>query len=180
MKKFVCLYVIVLLTAAVFVLISGCAKKETVIESSSSSQNEAKQEAVTPPKPETVNPAVVEEQKVVSAQTIEKLADIHFDFDEDILRPEDRVILNGHANWLLKNTEYKVRIEGNCDERGTEEYNLALGQRRADTAKQYLTDMGVDGKRITTVTYGKERPVDPAHNEEAWVKNRNDHFVLNK
>ncbi len=70
-----------------------------------------------------------------------------------------------------------MRIEGNCDERGTVEYNLALGQKRADAAKAYLVNLGVDGKRLETVSYGKEKPVDPGHNEEAWAKNRRDHFT---
>ena len=81
-------------------------------------------------------------------------------------------------DWLLKNSEYKVKIEGNCDERGTEEYNMALGQRRSDEAKKYLLSMGIAIKRISTVTYGKDRPIDPGHDEEAWAKNRNDHFVI--
>jgi len=181
--------IILFLAAAVFVLVTGCAKKETVIQSSSQPQNEMKQEAVAPPKQEEVktSPAVAEvkpvtegKQKVAATQAMNKLRNIYFDYDEDVLRPEDRTILNAYANWLMKNPEYQVKIEGNCDERGTEEYNLALGQRRADNAKKYLTDMGVDGKRISTISYGKERPLDTAHNEAAWAKNRNDHFVLNK
>lgn len=181
--------IIVFLAAAVFVLVTGCATKETVIESSSQLQNEMKQEAVAPAKQKEVKtspaatalkPVTEGEQKVAATQTLNKLGNIYFDYNEDVLRPEDRTILNAHANWLVKNPEYQVKIEGNCDERGTEEYNLALGQRRADNAKKYLTDMGVDGKRISTISYGKERPLDTAHNEAAWAKNRNDHFVLNK
>ena len=71
-----------------------------------------------------------------------------------------------------------VTIEGHCDERGTNEYNLALGDRRAESAKRFLTDLGISATRLTTVSYGEERPVDPRHNEEAWAKNRRAHFVI--
>ena len=181
--------IIVFLTAAIFVLVTGCAKKETVIESSSQPQNEMKQESVAPPNQEAtkpvpaaaaVKPVTEGEQKVAVTQTLNTLEDIHFDFDQDILRPEDRTILNAHANWLMKNPEYQVKIEGNCDERGTEEYNMALGQRRADEAKTYLMNMGIDKKRISTISYGNDRPVASGHDEESRAKNRNDHFVLRK
>jgi peptidoglycan-associated lipoprotein len=122
-------------------------------------------------------PATESGQKIAAAQ---KLKDIHFDFDKYNLRPEDRTILGSHADWLLKNAGYKVKIEGNCDERGTEEYNMALGQRRADEAKKYLLNMGIAKKRISTISYGKDRPLDLGHDEDAWAKNRRDDFVLSK
>jgi len=103
---------------------------------------------------------------------------IYFDFDKSDLKPEARAILRKKADWLLKHPEYRVQIAGNCDERGTIEYNLALGQRRADAAKKFLVALGVDEARITTISYGEERPVDPRHNEEAWAKNRRDEFKL--
>ena len=82
------------------------------------------------------------------------------------------------ASAFQKYSTYKLAIEGNCDERGTVEYNLALGQKRADEAAKYLADLGVAKERIKTISYGKERPLDPGHNEEAWAKNRRDHFVV--
>jgi peptidoglycan-associated lipoprotein len=108
------------------------------------------------------------------------LENIHFDFDKSVLRKEDRAILKKHAAWLMENKNYTVMIEGNCDERGTDEYNLALGEKRAMEAKRYLKTLGVDASRIKTISYGKERPLDPGHNEEAWAKNRRDQFVLTK
>ena len=111
-------------------------------------------------------------------QEIKELADIHFDFDKYTLKDEARASLQKDAEWLAKNKDVKIVIEGNCDERGTAEYNLALGQRRAEAAAKYLIDMGIDAKRIKTVSYGLERPLDPRHNEEAWAKNRRDHFVV--
>ncbi len=103
------------------------------------------------------------------------LNDIYFDFDKYNIRPGDADILKKNYDWFAANPD-RVRIEGNCDERGTVEYNLVLGQKRADSTKSYMTKLGVDGKRMDTVSYGKERPVDPGHNEEAWAKNRRAHF----
>ena len=106
------------------------------------------------------------------------LKDIHFDFDKFSLKPEDREILKGHADWLLGHRDYLVTIEGHCDERGTTEYNLALGERRAGEAKRFLVDLGVAEARINTISYGKERPLDTGHDEEAWAKNRRAHFIV--
>lgn len=113
-----------------------------------------------------------------TAKALAALENIHFDFDKSFLRPGDRNILKQHSEWLLQNRNYSVVIEGHCDERGTTEYNLALGQRRADAALKYLVDMGVESNRLKTISYGKERPLDPGHNEEAWAKNRRDQFIL--
>jgi len=109
-----------------------------------------------------------------------ELANIHFDFDKSTLRPEDRKILKGHAEWLMKNKDVNIIVEGHCDERGTTEYNLALGERRATETKKYLVELGVAADRIKTISYGEERPLDPGHNEAAWAKNRRAQFVLNK
>ena len=107
------------------------------------------------------------------------LEDIHFDFDKYNIRQEDRKILSRNAAYLLKSKNMTIIIEGNCDERGTAEYNMALGERRADEAKKYLVNLGVDSKRITTISYGSEKPLDPGHDEDAWAKNRRDHFAVN-
>jgi len=109
---------------------------------------------------------------------IAALADIHFDFDKYVLRPQDRNTLAKAAEWIKENHPKMVIIEGNCDERGTVEYNLALGQRRASEAKKYLVTLGVNEKILKAISYGKERPLDPGHDEEAWAKNRRDHFVV--
>jgi len=106
------------------------------------------------------------------------LKDIHFDFDKYDIRPGDAQILKENAALLMKNPGVKIQIEGHCDERGTVEYNLALGERRANSAKRYLSSLGLTGDRISTISYGKEKPLDPGHNEEAWTKNRRDHFIV--
>jgi peptidoglycan-associated lipoprotein len=104
------------------------------------------------------------------------LADINFDFDKYNIRPGDAEILKRDFEWFKANPGKKARIEGNCDERGTVEYNLVLGQKRADSTKSYLMNLGADGKLLETISYGKEKPIDPGHNEEAWAKNRRAHF----
>ena len=106
------------------------------------------------------------------------LKDVHFDFDKYDIRPEDAEILKGTAALLTKYPKVKIEIEGNCDERGTTEYNLALGERRANNAKRFLASLGIPNDRLSTISYGKERPLDPSHNEEAWAKNRRDHFIV--
>ena len=103
-------------------------------------------------------------------------SDIHFDFDKSTLTPTAQENLMQKAEWLRENPDAIVTIEGNCDERGTPEYNLALGERRAESAKAFLVDLGIDASKLNTISYGEERPVDPRHNEEAWAKNRRDHF----
>jgi len=106
------------------------------------------------------------------------LKDIHFNFDKYDIRPGDAEILKGNAALLERYTNVKIQIEGHCDERGTIEYNLALGERRANSTKKYLISLGISPGRISTISYGKERPLDPDHNEEAWAKNRRAHTII--
>jgi peptidoglycan-associated lipoprotein len=106
------------------------------------------------------------------------LQDAFYAFDEATLTPDAQAALTASANWLRKNPQYNLLIEGHCDERGTEQYNLALGDRRANSAKDYMAALGVDANRIRTVSYGEERPFDPAHDEAAWAKNRRAHLVI--
>ena len=108
------------------------------------------------------------------------LADIHFDYDQASLTAEAQGVLAGHAKWLAAHAGAKVRVEGHCDERGTVEYNLALGERRAQVTREYLVQLGVGSGRLAVVTFGKERPLDPASNEAAWAKNRRAHFVVSR
>lgn len=103
---------------------------------------------------------------------------IYFDFDESVVREDAKPILLIVASYLKNNPKYKLIVEGHCDERGTSEYNMALGQRRADATRAYLVNLGIPVNRLTTVSYGKERPLLPGHDEEAWSKNRRAVFVL--
>jgi len=104
--------------------------------------------------------------------------DIYFEFDQSILSDTAKQNLNKKAQWLKDFPAAKALIEGHCDERGSAEYNLALGQKRADAAMNYLTSLGINANRISTISYGKEKPLDTGSNEAAWAKNRRAHFVL--
>lgn len=109
---------------------------------------------------------------------IADLKDINFDFDKYDIRPADAKTLDANAAWLKSNTEQLVLIEGHCDERGTNEYNLALGERRAKSTMNYLVSQGVQASRITIISYGEERPLCTEHTEQCWAKNRRSHFLV--
>ncbi len=117
------------------------------------------------------------ERMKIERETFEN-EDIQFEFDSIRLTPLAQEILTKKADWLKANPNVTVTIEGHCDERGTNEYNLALGDGRALNAKKYLLDLGIEPTRMKTVSYGEERPIDPASTEEAWAKNRRAHFVI--
>ena len=104
--------------------------------------------------------------------------DIYFAFDSSLLDPDAERILGEKAAWLQDNANAGVQIEGHCDERGTSDYNLALGERRANAVRQYLTVLGIDSGRLSTISYGEEQPLDPGHDEAAWSRNRRAHFVI--
>jgi peptidoglycan-associated lipoprotein len=106
------------------------------------------------------------------------LKPIFFDFDKYDIRPADTEILKGNSALLKKFPNLKIQIEGHCDERGTNEYNLALGERRANSTKKYLSSLGITSDRVSTISYGEEKPMDPGHNEEAWTKNRRANFLI--
>jgi len=103
---------------------------------------------------------------------------IHFDYDKAIIRGGDAAVLDQKVAILQANPGLRIRISGHCDERGSDEYNLALGNRRATAAKQYVVSHGIDGSRIETVSYGEERPLAQGHDEEAWAQNRRDEFEI--
>jgi peptidoglycan-associated lipoprotein len=107
-----------------------------------------------------------------------QIPDINYDYDKYNLKPLAQSILKAAAPAYLKYTEYKLVVEGHCDERGTVEYNLALGERRAMEAAKYLVDLGISKDRIKTISYGKEMPLDKGHDEAAWAKNRRARFVI--
>lgn len=177
--------------ALVLVFAMGCAKKEMVKSTeagagaavSAPSSPESKPGGIVTEtmKPET--PPMAEKQMAMAgvAATQEKpspLEDIHFDFDKSFIREDAKPALQRVAEALKKSPGASVLIEGHCDERGTAEYNLALGERRAASAKSYLVSLGVKAGALSTVSFGEEKPLDPGHNEEAWAKNRRAHFVM--
>jgi peptidoglycan-associated lipoprotein len=133
-----------------------------------------------PPAPVQViaepEPAPVPEPVVAEAPP-PQMASLYFDFDSDELVPSARAALQAFFDEAQKNPGERIRIEGNCDERGSEEYNIALGQRRADVAKRYLVNLGFPADRIATTSYGSERPRAAGHEEEAWKENRRDDLL---
>jgi peptidoglycan-associated lipoprotein len=161
-------YFLALLFVIPVMLISvSCQKK--VVDAAPEPVAEQKEEVV----------VTKEEAVVYKAPDVVMQEDIYFDFDKSTLTPAAQDNLLRKAEWLRENSDATVSIEGHCDERGTNEYNLALGDRRAESAKAFLIDLGIDPSRLTTISYGEERPVDPRNMEEAWAKNRRDHFVVN-
>ena len=147
-----------------------------------------------PPAPMAVAPApepvVVEEKAAVVVAPVPTLAEsaaaagalqpVHFGFDLANTSSEAVAKLDRTAAWMQANPEVRVQIAGHCDERGTNEYNMALGERRAKNAKKYLVDKGISADRLSTISYGEEMPVDPGHNEAAWAKNRRADFHINE
>lgn len=189
----------VLVIAATF--LSGCPKKPTIVkeeakapvaevkpEARAKEDAEAKARAVSLVKANSEAKAKAEaeakakEEAAAKAQAKAKeefrLEDIHFDFDLYEIKGSDKDILSALAQWLLNNKETRLLIEGHADDRGNSAYNLALGDRRAYSAKEYLVTLGVSAVRISTTSYGQEKPVCTEPNEDCWWKNRRAHFVV--
>jgi peptidoglycan-associated lipoprotein len=132
---------------------------------------------VTRPAPPAETPIKPAPPKATAESMVQ---DVFFNYDDASILPDQKKILDQDFAWLKAHPEVKVTIAGNCDERGTEEYNLALGERRADVVKSYLIAEGIAANRISTISYGKDRPFAPGHDENAWKLNRRDHFAMAK
>jgi peptidoglycan-associated lipoprotein len=161
--------------------IAACAShpKPEPLASNGQGQQEQQQPYVPPPGPQPVSGQPSAPVPGSSQDFVVNVGDrIYFDFDQFTVRPDAVDALSKQAQWLTRYPAVKVRIEGNCDERGTEEYNFGLGARRAESVKEFLINHGVDGSRITTVSYGKARPIDAGDDEDAWAKNRNAHTAI--
>jgi len=117
-------------------------------------------------------------QEINEARNRFEETDIYFDYNESTLRWDSQEELKIKAEWMRSNPGENIIIEGHCDERGSAAYNIALGERRAETAKNFIVDLGVESERIETVSFGEERPIDPESTEEAWSRNRRAHFVI--
>jgi len=161
-----------LLTGASLIAL-GCASNKKV--STTVPPPPAETETKAPPPEETAPPPPKEETTMEN--TPSSLADAFFDYDDASLRSDAKTALEGDAKYLESHGGAKAVIEGHCDERGSVEYNLALGERRAKAAKDFLVSYGIPDSRLTTISYGKERPFDPGHDESAWAKNRRAHVV---
>ncbi|HVP14842.1 MAG TPA: peptidoglycan-associated lipoprotein Pal [Terriglobales bacterium] len=165
---------LVLLVAGLALFAAGCAKKATEAPPTPPPAPPVTQQPTTPPPttpptpPETVAPRFSQGD----------LSDAFFDFDSYALREDAKAALDKDAKALRDNKDANITIEGHCDERGTVEYNIALGEKRAGAARDYLVNAGVNASHIQTVSYGKERPFAEGHDESAWAQNRRAHFVL--
>lgn len=176
--------VMAVLVAGLFLTVS-CAKK-TVVSDATTIQDQDKLDAEAKARAEAerikaqqlADEKAMMEAKAMAAKNRFENQDIHFEFDSSDLSSMAKTLLKEKADWLKEYSSVSVSIEGHCDERGTTEYNLALGERRASAAKAYLVDLGVSGSRLNTISYGEEKPLDMGNNETAWAKNRRAHFVI--
>jgi peptidoglycan-associated lipoprotein len=182
MMKKVMSVLVVLAFVGVSMTMMSCAKKQVGVA-------EPVRVEPTPPPPPPPPPPAPPEPRVEDVDAAQRLraeiqafeaTHIYYDFDKSDIRPDAQADLEKKAAWLRENSEYKVRIEGHCDERGTAEYNLALGDRRAKSAMRYLNALGISNERMSTVTYGEERPVCLEKNEACWSRNRRAEFKLIK
>ena len=179
-------FIATILILGIALIMTGCPKKTVVKEEPSVKKEEAaraeaeRKAQESKAKEEFEKSMVAKKTPGIEGEVFESslLKDIYFDFDKYDIRPADAAILKGNADLLKKYHKIKIQIEGHCDERGTVEYNLALGERRANSTRNYLVSIGVSPERISIISYGKERPFDPAHSEEAWAKNRRAHTII--
>ncbi len=182
MKK---LLLILFISLMVFLVLISCKKR---VEIKAPTPPPPAEEKAAPIEEVEETPAVTKpalsEEEIFRAKTLEELNKeqplqmIHFDFDKYNIREDAKPVLEKNAEWLRKHSTVKILIEGHCDERGTEEYNLALGEKRAKATMNYLVALGISPSRIKTISYGKSMPLDTGHNEIAWAKNRRAQFVI--
>lgn len=184
MRRNVWLALLLVMILPVMLLTVSCAKKAIETQPMETTQPQV----APPPQEDKAAAEAAEKARMMSERMRAETAaaakmaftdeDVYFDFDSSVIRPDAQIVLGTKGSYLRANSSMAAEIQGNCDERGTEAYNLALGERRAEAAKAFLVNMGIDAARISTISYGEEKPVDPAHNEAAWAKNRRDHFVI--
>ena len=183
-RRFSALTMVALLGLVVLPFATACKKKAptTAPEARPAVTPKPAETPVSPP-PKPAPSGDIESQDITNLdiEALNKkgyLNDAFFDFDQSDLREDARSTLATDAQWLKKHPSVQVLIEGHCDERGTAAYNLALGDRRANAAKEYLVSLGIDASRIKTISYGKERPFCTESNESCWQKNRRAHLVI--
>ena len=188
-KTMMILITLAIACSALFLMTSCATQKETTVEEVTpppAGPSEAEIQAAREKEEEAAQERMEQERRrkdeALVRQEMEDFESdhIYFDFDKSELTAEAGTVLRKKAEYLKRNPKYAVRIEGNCDERGTNEYNLALGERRAHAALDFLATLGVSGDRMSTISYGEEKPLDSGSGEDAWAKNRNDQFNLVK
>ena len=180
MRKNLWIGLVMLFLIPVFLFTVSCAQQEVkdTAEETATEPEKAPEEPATPATKEVTTDTSAEERAILAARNMFLSEDVYFEFDKSTLDSMSQDILSRKADWMRDNSDVVVSIEGHCDERGTNEYNLALGEKRAESAKSFLVDLGIEAYRISTVSYGEERPVDTGQNEEAWAKNRRAHCLI--
>ncbi len=166
------------LALALVVLAAACSKKqpEATPDPMPTGTGTGTGTATPPPPPPPSNGDAAARERENLLRILQQ--PIHFEYDRDDIRPGDAAVLDQKAAIMLANPALRIRIAGHADERGSDEYNLVLGMRRATSAKRYLEAKGIDGSRIEVISFGEERPVNPASNESAWAQNRRDEFEI--
>ena len=161
---------------ALTLLAAACASKETKTEAPVESRTTPPTASTSPTSPTTspTRPDNVAGNPLKDPNNILSKRSVYFDFDSNVVKDEFRPLIQAHSRYLTDHRDAKIRIEGNCDERGSREYNLALGQRRAEAVKKIMTVLGVGDTRIETISYGEEKPVAMGHDESSWAQNRRD------
>ncbi len=167
--------ILVMGVLAITMLATGCAKKAAQTPPTPPQPPPTRETPPTPPSTDTTTPVPTPGTKILGSGDF---APVYFDYDAYSLREDSRGVLDANAKLLRDNAGTKITIEGHCDERGTSEYNQALGERRAQAARDYLVNAGIDTGRLQIVSYGKERPFNAGHDEAAWAENRRAHFVV--
>ncbi|MFP4081778.1 MAG: peptidoglycan-associated lipoprotein Pal [Candidatus Aminicenantes bacterium] len=181
MKKTLILSLVCLL---VFVFFLSCRKKVEEAPPPPPPQVKEQPKVEKVEKPAPVKEPELTEEEIFAAKSLEEINQeaplnmIHFDFDRYFIREDAKPVLAENAAWLKKFDSARILIEGHCDERGTEEYNLALGEKRAKSTRDYLISLGIPADRMEIISYGKSQPLDPGHNEVAWQKNRRSQFTI--
>jgi peptidoglycan-associated lipoprotein len=177
-KKSISSLLLIGLVSALLMLTSACQQKK-VAPAPVAEEKPAVQQPVDNSAAEAEAAARAERERLErEAKAAMESEKIYFDYDKADLSSDAQSILTKKADWLKANGSYKLKIEGNCDERGSTEYNMALGARRAEAAAKYISNAGVAADKLTTVSYGEEKPVAAGHDEAAWSQNRRDEFVL--
>jgi peptidoglycan-associated lipoprotein len=175
MRKLLMVLVVLAFACGTMLMMSSCAKKQVGTgEAAAPAPKPAPAAPAPAAAPSTAGVDVAQDVRAFEAEGI------YFDFDKSEIKPEAKAILEKKAAWLRANPSYKVKIEGNCDERGTNEYNLALGDRRAKAAQKYLNALGISMDRMSTISYGEEKPACKEKTEKCWAQNRRDDFKLSK
>ncbi|OPL14867.1 MAG: hypothetical protein AVO39_08550 [delta proteobacterium MLS_D] len=179
------LYICMVIGLALMIALGGCTRyRETGIREAPMHEAPATAETIESAETEEAGRTVgAQRERLLREESLQEVQffetrNIHFEFDRYDLGAEARAVLDKLGTWLLENGDFGVVIEGHCDERGTDEYNLVLGERRAKAARDYLVAMGVGAGRVGTISYGEERPLDRGNNEEAWAKNRRAEFII--